>query len=60
MKPFTKIASFILAIVALAHLTRIFLQEKVMVGYLEIPMWVSIVGFMVTSILSIGLWRESK
>jgi protein-S-isoprenylcysteine O-methyltransferase Ste14 len=60
MKPFTKIADFILAIVALVHLARVFFNETVMIGNLEIPMWVSIVGCIVASILSIGLWRESK
>ena len=60
MKPFTKTASIILAIVALLHLARILLQNAVMVDDVSIPMWVSIVGFIVATILSIGLWRESK
>ena len=60
MKPFTKIASIILAIVALLHLVRVLLQNAVLVDDLSIPMWVSIVGFIVATILSIGLWRESK
>ena len=60
MKPFTKIASIILAIVALLHLARILLQNVVMIDDVTIPMWVSIVGFIVAAILSIGLWRESK
>ena len=60
MKPFTKIASIILALVALLHLARVFLNMQVIVGSLEIPMGVSIVGFIVPFLLSIGLWRESK
>ena len=60
MKPFTKIASIILAIVALLHLVRVLLQNAVLVDDLSIPMWVSIVGFIEATILSIGLWRESK
>jgi len=60
MKPFAKIASFILAIVALLHLARILLQNAVMVDDVSIPMWLSIVGFIAATILSIGLWRESK
>jgi len=60
MKPFTKIASIILALVGLLHLARVFLNMQVIVGSLEISMWVSIVGFIVPSLLSIGLWRESK
>ena len=60
MKPFAKTASIILAIVALLHLARILLQNAVMVDDVSIPMWVSIVGFVAATILSIGLWRESK
>ena len=60
MKPFTKIASILLAIVALLHLARVLLQNAVTVDDVSIPMWVSILGFIVPGILSIGLWRESK
>ncbi len=60
MKPFTKIASIILALVGLLHLARVILNMQVIVGSFEIPMWVSIVGFIVPSLLSIGLWRELK
>ena len=60
MKPFTKIASIFLAIVGLLHLARVILNMQVIVGSLEIPMWVSIVGFIVPTLLSIGLWRELK
>ena len=60
MKPFTKIASVLLAVVGLLHLARVILNMQVIVGSLEIPMWVSILGFIVPSLLSIGLWRELK
>ena len=60
MKPFTKIASIILALVGLLHLSRVILNTQIIVGSVEIPMWVSVVGFIVPFILSIGLWRESK
>ena len=60
MKPFTKIASILLALVGLLHLARVILNLQAIVGSFEIPMWVSIVGFIVPSLLSIGLWRESN
>ena len=60
MKPFTKIASILLALVGLLHLARVILNMQLIVGSLEIPMWVSVVGFIVPSLLSIGLWRELK
>jgi len=60
MKPFTKIASVLLALVALLHLARVILNMDLIVGNSEVPMWVSIGGFIIPLILSIGLWRESK
>lgn len=60
MKPFTKIASILLALIGLLHLARLVLNTPLIVGNQEIPFWVSIVGFIVPTLLSIGLWRESK
>ena len=67
MKPISKIASILLALVALAHLARVILDihvevfsVSIWVGFIRIPMWVSIVGIVVPTLLSIGLWRESK
>ena len=60
MKPFTKIAAVLLALVALLHLARVILNLELIVGSTEIPMWVSVGGFIIPLILSIGLWRESK
>ena len=60
MKPFTKIAAVLLALVALLHLARVILSLELIVGSTEIPMWVSVGGFIIPLILSIGLWRESK
>ncbi len=60
MKPFTKIASILLALIAILHLVRVLQQSTVLIDDYSIPMWVSIVGFIVPAILSIGLWRESK
>ena len=60
MKPFTKIASILLALVGLLHLARVILNMQIIVGSFEIPMWVSIVGFIVPTLLSIGLWKELK
>ncbi len=60
MKPFTKIASLIFALLALAHAARLYLHVLVMVGSHPIPMWVSVAGIIVPLILSIGLWREAK
>ncbi len=67
MKPFTKIVSIILALIGLLNIARVILDihvevfsVSIWVGLFEIPMWVSIVGFIIAFLLSIGLWRESK
>ena len=61
MKPFTKIASIIFGIIALLHLLRItFFQIEVFIGEFQLPLWVSIAGFVVTFILCIALWKESN
>jgi membrane protein implicated in regulation of membrane protease activity len=60
MKPMTKIASVILALVALLHLARVLFKTNVLIDTFELPLWVSMLGFTVASLLSFGLWRESK
>jgi len=60
MKPFTKIASVLLALIGLLHLARMIFNMELIVGKYEIPMWVSVGGCIIPLLLSIGLWRESK
>ena len=60
MKPFTKIASVVFAVVCLGHLVRLSLGWEVTVHGVPIPAWVSVVGMVATSILSVVLWRESR
>ena len=60
MKRFTKISALLLAIVAILHLLRVIFNIEVTVDTLNVPMWISIVGFFVPAILSAGLWKESK
>jgi hypothetical protein len=60
MKPFTKVASLILGIVALVHLVRLIVQFQVTVGSLTVPMWISVPALIVTATISWGLWREAK
>ena len=51
MKPFTVIAIVVFAVVSLLHLLRYFLGWEVVVNSVTIPMWFSIVGFVVTGAL---------
>ena len=60
MKPFTTIAVAVFAIVAIAHLVRLFTGWEVVVGGLGIPMWVSWVGLVFAGLLAVMVWRESR
>jgi hypothetical protein len=60
MKPFTKIASVIFGIISLLHLLRLIYHIEMVVGSHQLPFMVSVVGFVVTTILSIGLWKEAN
>jgi hypothetical protein len=59
MKPFTTATIAILAIVAIVHLLRLLLGWSVTVNGTDMPMWASIVGFVISAGLAVGLWRES-
>ena len=59
-KPFSLIAAIIFALIALAHVYRLFTHFRVAIGRHSLPMWPSIVAIIVTIILAIGLLRESR
>ena len=60
MKPFTIIAILVFSVVSVLHLVRYFLGWEVVINSVTIPMWVSIIGFIVAGGLAIMLWREMK
>lgn len=60
MKPFTKLTSLLLAILALVHLYRLVQGIEIVFGGSVVPQWASIIGLLVTSLLSVMLWRESR
>lgn len=60
MKPFTTLASLLLAIVALAHLYRLLRPFAVVVAGHAIPQWVSLAGFVVAGAVSVMVWRENR
>jgi len=57
---FSKIASLLLGIVAIVHLLRIIFNIEVLVDKTSMPMWISILGFIVPAVLSAGLWKEAN
>jgi len=58
MKPFTIIAIVVFAVVALLHLLRFFQGWEVIINAVTIPMWVSLLGFVIAGGLAFMLWRE--
>ena len=60
MKPFTRLASLLFALIALFHLYRLIRPVEVLVNGSAIPQWASIIGLIVAGLLSLMLWRESR
>ena len=60
MKPASLLAVFVFSLVAVTHLLRLVLQTEVLVGGAIVPMWVSVVGLIVTGALALALWREAQ
>jgi len=59
-KPFTWIAATIFALMAVAHIIRLFTNFQIIVGSHSIPMWVSYVAILITALLSWMLCREAR
>jgi hypothetical protein len=60
MKPFTTAALIILALVAIVHALRLLMGWSVAVNGFDVPMWLSVVAFVVSAGLAVGLWRETR
>jgi hypothetical protein len=60
MKPFTRIAAVLFALIALIHLLRLFVGVEVVVHGVMVPQWVSIPGFIIAAGLAVMLWREAQ
>ena len=60
MKPFTAATLVILALVAMVHVLRLLFGWSVTINGTDIPMWVSVVAFVITAGLAVGLWRETR
>jgi hypothetical protein len=60
MKPFTTLAVVVFALIALLQLLRAISGWEVTVNGIAIPVWASVIAFLVASALAIMLWRESR
>ncbi len=59
-KPFTWIATLLLALIAVGHVLRAAFAVEVVVGGTLIPVGASIPVVVVTGALAVMLWRESR
>lgn len=60
MKPFTRLAIAVFALIALVHLYRLLRPFEVVVGGKMLPQWASAAGLIVAAGLAVMLWRESR
>ena len=60
MKPFTSIAVAIFALIAIAHLLRLFAGWEVIVTGFAIPVWWSAIGLFIAGGLALMVWREAR
>ena len=60
VKPASLTVVVLLSLVSIAHLLRLVLDVEVIVGGMNIPMWVSVFGCLIPIVVALALWRESR
>lgn len=60
MKPATTIVTLLLIAISIAHLVRIIFQIDIVVNGMNVPILVSVLGWIVPLVLALMLWRENK
>jgi hypothetical protein len=60
MKPLITIVAILLMAISAAHLVRVIFQVDIRIGGFIIPIWVSIIGFIIPLVLALLLDRENR
>ena len=60
MKPFTRIAALLLAVVAILQATRFLAGWPVTIDAYAVPAWASAVFAVIAGLLAVMLWREAR
>lgn len=60
MKPFTTLAVFVLAVVAVGQALRFALAWPVIINGFPVPLWASALACLVTGGIAFMLWRETR
>ncbi|MGA9422835.1 MAG: hypothetical protein WBW61_10770 [Rhodanobacteraceae bacterium] len=58
IKPFTSITVVVLVLFALVHLLRLFVGWPVYVNGVAMPLWISVIAFVVALGLATMVWKE--
>ena len=53
-------AGFVFAVVAIAHLARVFRGSTLLIGNINVPVWLSIVAFLFAGSLSFWMFMSAK
>ena len=60
MKPFSRIAGLVLAVIALVQLLRVILGWSVVINGFAVPLWPSAVACVVAAVLAVMVLREAR
>lgn len=60
MKPFTRLATVVFALVALIQLVRVILGWEVSIAGVAIPAWASVIACLLAAMLAVMVHRESR
>jgi hypothetical protein len=55
-----RVASVIFALIALAQLGRIIMRPELLVAGRLMPLWPSVVAFILLSVLSVWMWKLTR
>jgi hypothetical protein len=59
-KPASLLAAILFWLIALAQLLRVLLRVELTAGGVTIPLWISVVAFIILAALGVWLWRERR
>ena len=59
-KPASLVAAIVFWLIALAQLLRVSLGVRVTAGHFVIPLWPSVLAFIILGALGFWLWRERQ
>ncbi len=60
MKTGTLLAVIFLVVFSVLHLLRLLFGVTIVIGGTTVPLWASILAFLVSGIIAVMLWREGK